>query len=80
MKTPIRRILGRPVGILVASVAVVVMGVISFANIPLQAFPGGMERRHISVHVRLRDSSPSEAERNVAIPIEEQLGTVAGIV
>jgi len=75
----IRRILSRPVGVLVASVAVVVVGALSFANIPLQLLPEGFESRHLSVRARLRDSSPQEAERHVAIPIEEALGTVAGI-
>jgi HAE1 family hydrophobic/amphiphilic exporter-1 len=75
----IRRILSRPVGVLVASVAVVVMGSLAFANIPLQLLPEGFESRHLSVRARLRDSSPQEAERHVAIPLEEALGTVAGI-
>ncbi|MHC4490859.1 MAG: efflux RND transporter permease subunit, partial [Planctomycetota bacterium] len=79
MKPFIRRILSRPVGVLVASVAVVVMGALSFANIPLQLLPEGFESRHLSVRARLRDSSPQEAERHVAIPLEEALGTVAGI-
>ena len=79
MKAHIRRVLARPVGILVASVAVIVMGVISFGNIPLQMMPEGMERRHISIFASLRDSSPDEAERHVAIPIEEALATVSGI-
>ncbi|MHC4548992.1 MAG: efflux RND transporter permease subunit [Planctomycetota bacterium] len=79
MRPIIRRILSRPVGVLVASVAVIVMGALSFLNIPLQLMPEGFESRHLSVRVRLRDSSPAEAERHVAIPIEEGLGTVAGI-
>ena len=79
MKAHFRRVLARPVGILVASVAVIIMGVISFGNIPLQMMPEGMEQRHITIQARLRDSSPAEAERHVAVPIEEALGTVAGI-
>ena len=79
MRDIIRRTLSRPVGVLVAAVAVVVMGVLSFLNIPVQMMPEGFESRHISVRARLRDSSPAEAERHVAIPIEEQLATVAGI-
>jgi len=79
VKPVIRRILSRPVGVLVASFAVVVMGTLSFANIPLQLLPEGFESRHLSVRARLRDSSPQEAERHVAIPLEEALGTVAGI-
>ncbi|MHC4223520.1 MAG: efflux RND transporter permease subunit, partial [Planctomycetota bacterium] len=79
MKEVIGRILSRPVGVLVASVAAVVMGVLSFKNIPVQMMPSGFEARHITVRTRLRDSSTEEAERFVAIPIEEGLGTVAGI-
>ena len=79
MRPVISRILSRPVGVLVAAVAVVVMGVLSFLNIPLQLLPEGFESRHLSVRARLRDSSPPEAERHVAIPLEEALGSVSGI-
>ncbi|MHC4957344.1 MAG: efflux RND transporter permease subunit [Planctomycetota bacterium] len=79
MRDFIQRLLERPVGVLVAAVAVVVMGGMSFFNIPVQMMPDGFESRYISISARLRDSSPAEAERHVAIPIEEQLGTVAGI-
>ena len=79
MKDYIAAVLSRPVGVLVASVAVIVMGVISFFNIPVQMLPDGFEPRHMTVRARMRDSSPAEAERNVAIPIEESLGTIAGI-
>jgi len=75
----IRRVLSRPVGILVACAAVLIMGALSFLNIPLEMLPSGFESRHITVRARLRDSSPVEAERNIAVPIEEGLGSVAGI-
>jgi len=79
MREAIRRVLRRPVGVLVASIAVLVMGVLSFLNIPLQLMPDGFEQRHISVHVPLRDSSAAEAERQVAIPLEEAFATVPGV-
>jgi HAE1 family hydrophobic/amphiphilic exporter-1 len=41
--------------------------------------PEGFEQRDVRVSANLRESSPEEAERHVAIPIEEALGTVAGI-
>jgi HAE1 family hydrophobic/amphiphilic exporter-1 len=75
----VRRVLDRPVGILVATSAILIMGALSFLNIPLQMLPEGFEQRHITVRGRMRDSSPAEAERNVAVPIEEGLGTVVGI-
>ena len=79
MKKIMRKVLARPVGILVACSAILIMGALSFVNIPLEMLPSGFESRHISVFASLRDSSPVEAERHVAIPIEEGLGSVAGI-
>ena len=79
MSSVVGKILSRPVGVLVASVALVVMGGLSFRNIPLQMFPDGFENRSLTVRVSLRQSAPLEAEKHVAIPIEESLGTVSGI-
>jgi len=79
VKELISRLLHRPIGVLVAAVAVLVMGALSFFNIPVQMMPEGFESRYITVSARLRNSSPAEAERHVAVPIEEQLATVVGI-
>ena len=79
MSSHMRKVLARPVGILVACGAMLVMGALSFLNIPLEMLPSGFESRSITVRARLRDSSPVEAERNIAVPIEEGLGSVAGI-
>ncbi|MCK6460875.1 MAG: efflux RND transporter permease subunit, partial [Planctomycetes bacterium] len=79
MRDGIRAILGRPVGVLVASVALAAMGVLSFVGIPLQLLPDGFEQRFLTVRAGLRDVSAEEAERQVAIPVEEALATVAGI-
>ncbi len=79
MKRLIEGILARPVGVLVASVALAAMGVLSFVGIPLQLLPDGFEQRFLTVRASLLDVSAEEAERQVAIPIEEALATVAGI-
>jgi len=79
VKQHMRNVLARPIGILVACVAVLIMGALSFLNIPLEMLPSGFESRQITVRARLRNSSPIEAERNVAVPVEEGLGSVAGI-
>jgi HAE1 family hydrophobic/amphiphilic exporter-1 len=75
----IGRILSRPVGVLVVSFSAVVMGVLSFRNIPAQLLPDGFQGRNITIWVRMRQSAPPEAEKHVAIPIEEALGSVSGI-
>ncbi len=62
-----------------ASIAAIGMGVLSFLNIPVQLLPEGFETRHLTISASLRDSSAEEAERFVAIPLEESLGTVAGL-
>ncbi len=79
MKRLIATILRRPVGVLVVSVSLLVLGAISFLNIPLQFLPEGFEPRRITVSADLRDASAAEAERLVAIPLEESLATVSGI-
>ncbi len=80
MSRLLRGILRRPVAVLVASLAVLVVGVISFLHVPIQMFPDGFEERNLSVEAWLREASPEEAERHVAIPLEESLGTVPGIL
>jgi len=79
VKRAIEAILTRPVGVLVASVALAAMGVLSFVGIPLQLLPDGFEQRFLTVRTALMDVSAEEAERQVAIPVEEALATVAGI-
>ncbi|MFQ5844044.1 MAG: efflux RND transporter permease subunit [Planctomycetota bacterium] len=79
MRSLLRFLLSRPVGILVGSVAALLLGVLAFGRIRLQLMPDGFESRWMSVRASLRDSSPQEAERLVAIPIEEALATVSGI-
>jgi len=79
MKRAIEGTLRRPIGVLVASVALAAMGVLSFVGIPLQLLPDGFEQRFLTVRASLLDVSAEEAERQVAIPIEEALATVAGI-
>lgn len=79
MRDAIRAILGRPVGVLVASAALAAMGALSFLGIPLQLLPDGFEQRFLTIQAGLRDVSAEEAERQVAIPIEESLATVPGI-
>ncbi len=79
MIAAIRLILSRPIGVVVLSAATIVMGVLSFQNIPLRMLPDGFEERSLSVYVNLRRANPQEAERHIAIPIEEALGTISGI-
>jgi hydrophobic/amphiphilic exporter-1 (mainly G- bacteria), HAE1 family len=79
VRRAIEGILSRPVGVLVASVALAAMGALSFAGIPLQLLPDGFEARFMTVRAALRDVSAEEAEQQVAIPVEEALATVAGI-
>ena len=79
MRRAIEGILARPIGVLVASMALAAMGVLSFLGIPLQLLPDGFEARFLTVRAALREMSAEEAERQVAIPIEEALATAAGI-
>ena len=55
------------------STALLVLGAISFLNIPLQFLPDGFEQRRITVRADLRDASAAEAERLEANELETQL-------
>ena len=69
----------RPIGLGVAFLTLIVIGVIAYARIPLQLLPSGMQSPSLFMWVPNDGSGSQENEEKVARPIEEQLGTLAGI-
>lgn len=68
----------RPVTTGMAVVTVIVLGLISSSLISLDMFPS-FERPVLQVTVPYPDASPSEVERRIVRPMEEELGTVRNL-
>ncbi|QDU69038.1 efflux RND transporter permease subunit [Engelhardtia mirabilis] len=69
----------RPIGLLVAFVTLLVVGLISYQRIPLQLMPSGFAAQRLWVWVPNPGASARENEEKVARVIEEQLRTLPGI-
>jgi HAE1 family hydrophobic/amphiphilic exporter-1 len=69
----------RPVTVLMAFVACLVIGVVAYTRIPVQMMPNGFEPGWLWVWVPYPEASPMEVDERIVRPIEAQLGTVSGI-
>lgn len=74
----------RPVTVGVLLVATAVLGLISTNLMPVELFPGGLERKSISVEVPYNRTgglaSPMVVEKDVTLIVEGELSTIPGIV
>jgi len=68
----------RPVFALMMSLALVVVGLISYGRLGVDLLPS-VERPQVTVFTALPGAGPEEIESAVTQPIEEQLNTIAGI-
>jgi HAE1 family hydrophobic/amphiphilic exporter-1 len=59
--------------------AVVAVGALAYARIPVQLLPSGFTPPYLFVRIPYRDGTPREVERSVARPAEEALATVRNI-
>ena len=66
----------RPVTVTMCLFALLVLGIVSYQRIRVQAFASGWERRSLYVRVGYAYTSPQEADQQIRIPLEEQLSTV----
>ena len=78
-RDPFRFLVRRPVGLLMAFVTLVVVGVLSYSRIPLQLLPEGFTDDSVMVWVPNYGASARENEEKVARVIESQLRTLQGI-
>lgn len=69
----------RPVTILMAFLALLVMGVIAWADIPVQMMPSGFTSPYFWVSVPYPGSTPLETDAKIVTPVQEQLRTVPGV-
>jgi HAE1 family hydrophobic/amphiphilic exporter-1 len=70
--------LDRPVTVLMAFLAVVLLGIISWQRLELELLPS-MDYPQITILTSYENVAPSEIESLVSKPIEEALGTVKGV-
>jgi HAE1 family hydrophobic/amphiphilic exporter-1 len=69
----------RPVTVVMAFLALCVLGIIAWSRIPLDMMPPGFNAPYIWVWVPYRNTTPLETEERIVHPMEEQLATVGGI-
>jgi HAE1 family hydrophobic/amphiphilic exporter-1 len=75
----IRWTIHRPVTILMAFVALLVVGVAAYPRIPLQLMPPGISTGGVSIHIPVPDGTPEEVMEEVAKPAEDLLRTIADV-
>ncbi len=68
----------RPVFALMMSLALVVIGIISYTRLGVDLLPS-VEKPQVSVFTALPGAGPEEIESAITQPLEEQLNTIAGI-
>lgn len=70
----------RPILTLMVTSALFLVGVISFAKLPLRFVPEGLSENQVRVWIPVRqDMPPREVEEKIVRPLEEQLRTIAGV-
>ncbi len=68
----------RPVMVVLLSLALVLVGVLAYVNIPVAALPS-YNTPVINVSANLSGASPETMASSVALPLEKQFSTIAGI-
>lgn len=68
----------RPVMVVLLSVSLVLVGILSYMNIPVAALPS-YNTPVINVQANLSGASPETMASSVALPLEKQFSTIAGI-
>ena len=75
----IERAITRPVTVVMGFIALVLMGVIAWRQIPLEMMPGDFEFNRMWVWVPVADSTPQDSLEDIVRPVEEQLATAPGL-
>ena len=71
--------LARPVSVLMALLALLVVGTIAYVRIPLGLVPAGLEGSSLNVWIPYPNATAVEVEEKIARPVEEILATIPGI-
>lgn len=69
----------RPVTVIMILLAILVLGFIANSRIPVALFPEGMENKSLGIYATYRNASARDIEEIIARPIEDMVGTVAGV-
>lgn len=69
----------RPVTIMVSFIAILVVGLIAFKQIPIELLPSGFRAPYLGVFVPYRNANPQEIEQQIARPVEEEVRTINGV-
>lgn len=68
----------RPVMVVLLSISLILVGLLAYAHIPVAALPS-YNTPVINVEARLAGASPETMASSVALPLEKQFSTIAGI-
>ena len=68
----------RPVTLAMITLSTVVLGVICFTRIPMEAYPT-MTSSSVNVRVAYSSASPEEIEREITIPLEQSLAMLGNV-
>ena len=68
----------RPITMVMATLSMIVLGVISLTRLPLESFPS-ISSLGVNVNVSYPSSSPEEVERDITRPLEESLALLGNI-
>ncbi len=74
-----QRLVSRPVAVFMLVLAVLGMGLIAAARIPIELQPSGFASSRIWVSAPWSGANPQELEKQVILPLEEELRTVRGV-
>ena len=69
----------RPVTTIVIFLAVLVVGMIAYQQIPIELLPSGFSPPFLGTWVSYHNANPREVEEQIARPVEEQVRTIMGI-
>ncbi len=73
------RLVSRPVAVAMLTIALLGMGLIAAARIPIQLIPNGFQDDSISVSAEWPGANPTEIERRILKPLERELRSVQGL-
>ena len=71
--------IARPVSVVMALLALLVVGTIAYLRIPLGLVPAGLEGNSLNVWIPYPNATAVEVEEKIARPVEEILATIPGI-
>ncbi len=71
--------LKRPVTVFMTIVALLTLGLIAYARMPLQLMPGGFQASSMWVNIPFANATPREADELVARPISEEFSTLPSL-